>query len=114
MNRRQLLAASASCAGLAVMPAPLVAAASNRTFLDIRGNPIVKDGEPIRLRGVNLGNWMILESYMMGLPSVEYHMRSTMRALLGEERFHAFFDTFMDASVRDSDIVFLNPQHESI
>jgi hypothetical protein len=37
-----------------------------------------------------------------------------MRALLGEERFHAFFDTFMDASVRDSDIAFLNPQHESI
>ena len=51
-------------------------------FLDIQGSQIVKNGSPIRLRGTNLGNWMILEHYMMGLPSVEYHMRSTMRATL--------------------------------
>ena len=81
------------------MPAPFVAAASNCNILDIQSNQIVEYGKPIRLRGVNLGNWMILESYIMGLPSVEYYIRSTMRALLGEERFHAFFDTFMDASV---------------
>lgn len=78
-----------------------------RDLLDIRGNQIVKDEKPIRLRGTNLGNWMILEHYMMGLPSVEYHMRSVFRRMLGEDRFHAFFDTFMDASIRESDIAFL-------
>ena len=107
MNRRQFLAATAAGAGLAVIPPSAQAIDSAGRFLDIRGNQIVEDGKPIRLRGTNLGNWMILEAYMMGLPSVEYHMRSTMRATLGEARFHAFFDTFMDVSVRDSDIAFL-------
>lgn len=107
MNRRQFLAATAAGAGLAVMPTSVLAAGRSGQFLDIQGHQIVKDGKPIRLRGTNLGNWMILEAYMMGLPSVEYHMRSTMRATLGEERFHAFFDTFMDACIRNSDIAFL-------
>jgi len=96
MNRRQFLAATAAGAGLAVIPPSAQAIDNAGRFLDIRGNQIVKDGKPIRLRGTNLGNWMILEAYMMGLPSVEYHMRSTMRATLGEARFHAFFDTFKE------------------
>jgi len=107
MNRRQFLAAAAAGAGLAAVPSSARAIHDGGDFLDIQGSQIVKNGNPIRLRGTNLGNWMILEHYMMGLPSVEYHMRSTMRATLGEERFHAFFDTFMDASVRNSDIAFL-------
>ena len=107
MNRRQFLTATAAGASLAALPGSAAAMPEETDFLDIQGSEIVKDGKPIRLRGTNLGNWMILEAYMMGLPSVEYHMRSTLRTMLGEERFHAFFDTFMDASVRDSDIAFL-------
>jgi hypothetical protein len=30
----------------------------------VQGNLVVREGQPIRLRGTNLGNWMILEASM--------------------------------------------------
>ena len=66
------------------------------TLLTIKGNKIVKDGNPIRLRGVNLGNWMLLEHFMIGLPWTEHKMREGFKEILGEEAHGRFFNTYMD------------------
>jgi len=61
MNRRQFLATAAAGARLAAVPSSVHAIHEGGDFLDIQGGQIVKNGNPIRLRGANLGHWMILE-----------------------------------------------------
>jgi endoglucanase len=75
--------------------------------LGIKGNQIIKDGKPIRLRGVNFGNWMLIEHFMIGLPWVEYKMREKFAEILGEAACRAFFDTYMDAFIAEDDFRFL-------
>jgi len=38
-----------------------------KTFAPWTGNLSLKNGRELRLRGVNLGNWMLIEAYMLGL-----------------------------------------------
>lgn len=76
-------------------------------FLKARGSSITLNDTPITLRGVNLGNWMLIESYMIGLPWTEHRMRRAFFDQLGEKAYHAFFDTFMDCCVAEADIAFL-------
>lgn len=59
----------------------------NGQWLSVTNNKIVKDGNPITLRGINFGNWLVLEGYMMNLdvngkrsPSA---IRAAMKNLLG-------------------------------
>ncbi|MFW6303499.1 MAG: hypothetical protein ACOC2L_02665, partial [Candidatus Sumerlaeota bacterium] len=77
------------------------------SFLRIENKQFIKDGAPVHLRGLNIGNWMLVEHYMIGLPWTEYKMRALMRSELGEERFHAFWNTFMDESLKDEDFRFI-------
>ena len=64
MDRRQFLATAttgAAGSGLAALPAPALSGGNVGRFLDIQGNQVVRDAKAIRLRGTNLGNWMILD-----------------------------------------------------
>ena len=67
-----------------------------------------KEGDrPVKLRGVNLGGWMLLEDYMMGLPWTEWKIREQFRRVLGEKAYAAFFDAWADSYVAETDIEFL-------
>ena len=77
------------------------------TFLGIKGNQIIRDGKPIRLRGVNFGSWMLIEHFMIGLPWTEYKMREKFAKILGEPACRAFFDTYMDCFITEDDFRFL-------
>src|ERR1039458_5060723 len=55
-------------------------------WIRIEGRILVADGKPIRLRGIGLGNWMLVEHFMIGLPQVDYVMRQTFTEVLGPER----------------------------
>jgi endoglucanase len=77
------------------------------SLLKVEGRRIVRDGQEVRLRGVNYGNWMLIEAYMIGLPWTEYRMRQGFLDTLGREAYDAFFGTFMEAFVTDADVAFL-------
>ncbi len=77
------------------------------SILTIRGNKIVKDGQPIRLRGTNFGNWMLIEHYMIGLPWTEHKMREGFREILGQQAHDRFFNTYMDCYITEEDVRFL-------
>lgn len=61
----------------------------NAQWLTTGNNKILKDGNPITLRGTNFGNWLVFEGYMMNIdvngkrsPSA---IRSAMKSLLGND-----------------------------
>lgn len=77
------------------------------SFVSINGTSFTLNGKPLRLRGVNTGNWMLIEHFMIGLPWTEYKMRQLGREILGDKGYHEFFDTFLDCSLTESDIRFI-------
>jgi len=81
--------------------------AAMSSFLSIHGQSVTLDDKPLMLRGVNIGNWMLIEHFMIGLPWTEYKMRRHFKEILGEEAYHRFFDTYMECFFTDADAKFL-------
>src|SRR2546423_2952169 len=73
-------------------------------LLRTEGNRFVDgDGVPIRLRGVGLGGWMNMENFITGYAANESLMRSTVREVLGRDRYELFFDRLLTAFFGDGD-----------
>jgi endoglucanase len=81
-----------------------------RKVLQAKGLDIVEAGRTVRLRGVNLGGWMLIEDYMIGLPWTEWKIREQFRKVLGDEAYTAFFNAFDQSFIADADISFLAKQ----
>jgi hypothetical protein len=112
INRRAFLQKSLAAGvvafqGNSAMLHALDRAASPLSLLQARGRAIVADGRPIRLRGVNLGGWMLIEDYMIGLPWTEWKIREQFRKILGDESYSAFFSAFDQSYIAEEDIEFL-------
>lgn len=62
-------------------------------------------GDIVRLRGVNLGGWMLQESFMSPIPGGwdEFRMRATLTDRFGARRAEALIDTFQDAWITEQD-----------
>jgi len=115
MNRRTFLQTSlaAAAVGSTGKSGALRAqsgTAPRREVLQARSLDIVEGGRPVRLRGVNLGGWMLIEDYMIGLPWTEWKIREQFRKVLGDEAYSAFFNAFDQAFIADADISFLAQQ----
>jgi hypothetical protein len=90
IDRRRFLGSTAAAAVIAAFDGrPAIASASaatkTRNVLQARGLQIVDGDKPVRLRGVNLGGWMLIEDYMIGLPWTEWKIREQFRRVLGEQ-----------------------------
>jgi len=112
INRREFL----ECTTGAVVAAALkggpalgssTGAAPSGKVLQARGLEIVEGATPVRLRGVNLGGWMLIEDYMIGLPWTEWKIREQFRHVLGDEAYSAFFNAYMESYIAEADIAFL-------
>jgi endoglucanase len=68
---------------------------------------VTADGQPIRLRGVCLGGWLNMENFITGYAANESLMRSTVRAVLGDDRADAFFDRLLSRFFAEEDAAFL-------
>lgn len=53
-------------------------------------------GQPVVLRGFNLGGWMNMENFITGYPANEEAQRQAIRDVLGEETYAYFFDRFLE------------------
>lgn len=58
----------------------------NSDFMQIQGREYILKGKPFIPKGINLGNWLHIEHYMHGFPSVENDMHKQMEKILGKEK----------------------------
>lgn len=68
-------------------------------------------GKPLRIRGTNLGNWMVPEGYMWlfnGGPQSPSEIRALVLELLGPEGSAAFWQKYRDSYITRDDIALLH------
>lgn len=95
-------------AGLSLLLQLLPARGTSQTFLHAKG-PSIVDGreQPVLLRGIGLGGWMLQEPYMLKLSGVAVNqtaIRGRIKALLGPERTTAFYRLWWAAGMQKSDV----------
>ena len=76
-------------------------------FLRAEGTRIVDDsGEPVILRGMGLGGWMLQEGYMLKLGEIgqQHRIRAKLVELVGEERTATFYRAWLDNHTSEADI----------
>ena len=73
-------------------------------WMRVDGRTLVAGGKAVRLRGIGLGNWMLVEHFMIGLPQVDYVMRETFTEVLGPEKAAAFWDAYMKNYLTETDM----------
>ena len=77
-------------------------------MLNVRDTAIVDaHGQPVRLRGVNIGGWLNMENFITGYAANESAMRAAMRSVLGPDRAELFFERLLSAFYADADAAFL-------
>jgi cellulase (glycosyl hydrolase family 5) len=84
-----------------------VAAGMGQGFLKAKDTLIVNGkGEPVILRGMGLGGWMLQEPYMLKLNGVgpQFRIRERISELIGPEKTATFYDVWLMCHTRKIDI----------
>lgn len=68
------------------------------------GQIITASGNPIRLRGWNIGGWLNMEDFIDGFVGAEHNLRATMARILGREKAQFFFDRLLDHFFTEDDV----------
>lgn len=119
--RRQWLAASLfrlpavalALSGAAAFADPTPALAGHSNFLKTDGRLIRNQhgtGDPIYLRGVNLGGWQVHEPWMSPLAGVndDYTMRKTLSQRFGDSGRDALIAAYQDSYLQEKDFIRLS------
>lgn len=89
---------------------PFFAAAQNPRFFDVKGKNILDPkGQPIVLKGTNLGNWLIPEGYMFKFKDATSPrmINQVFTELIGPDKTAAFWKQYLDNYVTKADIRYL-------
>lgn len=76
-------------------------------MLKTDGTKILENGNEIKLRGYCVGNWMMMENFMMGFPGTEQQFRKYLLEYAGEEKGQFFLDKLMDYYLEEEDMKYL-------
>ncbi|SBV32487.1 Endoglucanase [uncultured Sphingopyxis sp.] len=82
-------------------------AAHAEGFLKVDGTEIVDEsGQPVILRGMGLGGWMLQEGYMLKLGEIgqQHKIRAKLVELVGEARTAQFYRAWLDNHTTEADI----------
>jgi endoglucanase len=71
------------------------------------GSIVNSQGEAIRLRGVCIGGWMNMESFINGFPGTEQSQREVMAEVLGPHKTEFFFERWMDYFFAEEDVAYI-------
>ncbi len=110
LSRSQLGALAAICWLLAVSPCRLLAADAVGSFpplppLRIQGTNLTALGQPIALRGVNLGGWLALDPNFCGFDFPdEKSLWSSLTTRLGDAKARAIREAFRTAWIGPQDL----------
>lgn len=76
------------------------------SFLKIKDSKIVDEsGDTVRLKGVNLGGWLMMEGYMFGGRNTpEHEFKAEFEKALGSNELNDFLKTFRDTFIQENDI----------
>lgn len=80
-------------------------------FLSTEGDQIITaEGEPIILKGTNLGNWLLPEGYMWKLDTTDAHWQiiTLTKAILGPDAALKFWKKWYDTYITQEDIQYLS------
>lgn len=93
---------------LALGTGSLVTAADR--YVTVEGKQIIDgDGIPLRLRGTNLGHWLLPEGYMFKFKEVNspHRIDLLLNELIGPEESARFWDAFLENYITEPDIQYL-------
>ena len=79
-------------------------------FVKTNGSQILDEkGDPIILKGTNLGNWLVPEGYMfkMGEVNSPRKIDELLHELIGPDSLEAFWNGFLDNYITHEDIKYL-------
>ena len=79
-------------------------------FVTTRGTDLVApNGQPLRLKGINLGNWLLPEGYMFKFKSANSPRRieAVINELVGEDEGRRFWKTYHQNYITQEDIKFI-------
>lgn len=71
------------------------------------GAKILENGKEIKLRGYCAGNWLMMETFMMGFPGVEQQFRRYLKEFAGEEKSQFFIQKLLDHYLEEADIAYM-------
>ncbi|MGZ9720483.1 glycoside hydrolase family 5 protein [Rhizobium miluonense] len=73
--------------------------ADHKQIVDTKGNPLI-------LRGLGLGGWMVQEGYMMGLSNLkaQHIIRHRISEIIGRKKTEQFYRSWRDNAVTKADI----------
>ncbi len=77
------------------------------SFVTIRDGKLMKGGEEFYPMGINLGNWLLLENFMVGMPGTYSQMIRVMDEVLGEKRADEFWKTYEVNYITEKDIAYI-------
>jgi endoglucanase len=92
---------------VAVLTSSFSTNASAAEFIQQRGTKLYAGNTEIRLRGTNLGNWLLQEDFLFGLYGTHTQMRSAMAAVLGQSKAEAFWNEYETVYYTDKDAAYL-------
>lgn len=78
-------------------------------WLRVSGDRIVdQKGNTVLLRGFGLGGMLHMENFIDGYPANEEAMREGLLNVLGEKKYHLYFDTFLKSYFTESDAAYIH------
>ncbi|MEI6864524.1 cellulase family glycosylhydrolase [Flavicella sp.] len=84
---------------------------TEKNYVFVKGKNIYSaQGELLRLKGVNLGNWLMPEGYMFKLNDCNSPRKidQAIRELIGNSATTAFWDSYLDNYITEADIKWLS------
>jgi endoglucanase len=76
-------------------------------FLGVKGTNFIHDNVPVRLRGTSLGNWLLLENFMIGLPGTDSQIHAEIEKAYGPEKARYFWKRYRECIAGEKDIEYL-------
>lgn len=79
-------------------------------FITTRGKDLIStNGQPLLLKGINLGNWLLPEGYMFKFKTTNSPRRieTVINELVGEDEARRFWKTYHDNYITRADIKFI-------
>lgn len=73
-------------------------------MLTVDGKRLVRNGETFVIKGVNLGSWINIEGYMIGLSGTDWQIRKAFRERFGSGVYDGFFHAWHESVVSENDI----------
>ncbi|MGL1888618.1 MAG: cellulase family glycosylhydrolase [Reichenbachiella sp.] len=91
--------------GVLILMLTLTGWSCNAQYLNVENKDILDgDGEPIILRGIGLGGWMLQEGYMLRTYGAQYEIENRIEELIGEEGKNEFYTKWWANHCTKSDI----------